>query len=173
MEENGKLEILNSLHIGSQASSMATNLLVLLHTVLTIILVSGILVSYNVSSIDLKGSLYFACSLGSASLLGTSIAYLCAQIFATSSQAREIFFSIVGILYVLRAGTDVSNLTLSKFNPLAWTYLGHPFYQNDWYYLIGLFLLILVVFSIGLVLESSRDLGSSTIAPKKGKTKVV
>ena len=50
MEENGKLEILNSLHIGSQASSMATNLLVLLHTVLTIILVSGILVSYNVSS---------------------------------------------------------------------------------------------------------------------------
>lgn len=46
MEENGQLEILNSLHIGSQASSMATNLLVLLHTVLTIILVSGILVSY-------------------------------------------------------------------------------------------------------------------------------
>ena len=77
----------------------------------------------------------------------------------------------MGILYVLRAGTDVSNLTLSKFNPLAWTYLGHPFYQNDWYYLIGLFLLTLVVFSIGLVLESSRDLGSSTIAPKKGKTK--
>lgn len=77
----------------------------------------------------------------------------------------------MGILYVLRVGTDVSNLTLSKFNPLAWTYLGHPFYQNDWYYLIGLFLLILVVFSIGLVLESSRDLGSSTIAPKKGKTK--
>lgn len=171
MEENGQLEILKSLHIGSQASSMATNLLVLLHTVLTIILVSGILVSYNVSSIDLKGSLYFACSLGLASLLGASIAYLCAQIFATSSQARGIFFSIVGILYVLRAGTDVSNLTLSKFNPLAWTYLGHPFYQNDWYYLIGLFLLTLVVFSIGLVLESSRDLGSSTIAPKKGKTK--
>lgn len=171
MEENGQLEILNSLHIGLQASSMATNLLVLLHTVLTIILVSGILVSYNVSSIDFKGSLYFACSLGLASLLGASIAYLCAQIFATSSQARGIFFSIVGILYVLRAGTDVSNLTLSKFNPLAWTYLGHPFYQNDWYYLIGLFLLILVVFSIGLVLESSRDLGSSTIAPKKGKTK--
>lgn len=57
MEENGQLEILNSLHIGSQASSMATNLLVLLHTVLTIILVSGILVSYNVSSIDFKGSL--------------------------------------------------------------------------------------------------------------------
>lgn len=37
--------------------------------------------------------------------------------------------------------------------------------------MIGLFLLTLVVFSIGLVLESSRDLGSSTIAPKKGKTK--
>ncbi|MGU9993905.1 ABC transporter permease [Ligilactobacillus salivarius] len=171
MEENGQLEILKSLHIGSQASSMATNLLVLLHTVLTIILVSGILVSYNVSSIDLKGSLYFACSLGLASLLGASIAYLCAQIFATSSQARGIFFSIVGILYVLRAGTDVSNLILSKFNPLAWTYLGHPFYQNDWYYLIGLFLLTLVVFSIGLVLESSRDLGSSTITSKKGKIK--
>lgn len=171
MEENGQLEILKSLHIGSQASSMATNLLVLLHTVLTIILVSGILVSYNVSSIDLKGSLYFACSLGLASLLGASIAYLCAQIFATSSQARGIFFSIVGILYVLRAGTDVSNLTLSKFNPLAWTYLGHPFYQNDWYYLIGLFILTLVIFSIGLVLESSRDLESSTIAPKKGETK--
>ena len=78
MEENGKLEILNSLHIGSQASSIATNLLVLLHTTLTIILVSGILVSYNVSSIDLKGSLYFACSLGLASLFGASIAYLCA-----------------------------------------------------------------------------------------------
>ena len=169
MEENGQLEILNSLHIGSQASSMATNLLVLLHTVLTIILVSGILVSYNVSSIDLKGSLYFACS--SASLLRATIAQHCAQIFPTSSQARGIFFSIVGILYVLRAGTDVSNLTLSKFNSLAWTYLGHPFYQNNWYYLIGLFLLTLVVFSIGLVLESSRDLGSSTIAQKKGKTK--
>ena len=72
----------------------------------------------------------------------------------------------MGILYVLRAGTDVSNLTLSKFNPLAWTYLGHPFYQNDWYYLIGLFLLTLIVFSIGLVFESSRDLGSKSEAKR-------
>ena len=126
-EENGQLEILKSLGIGARAYSMAAILLVLMHTILMVALISGILVSYHVQTVDVAGSVYFASSIGLASLLGASLAYVCAQIFPTSSQARGIFFSLVGLLYLLRASTDVSNLNFSKINPLAWTYLGQPF----------------------------------------------
>ncbi|WP_019205797.1 ABC transporter permease [Limosilactobacillus ingluviei] len=171
VEENGQLEILKVLRIGSSAYSLAANLLVLLHAILLVILISGILVSYKAPTVDFTGSLYFASALGLASLLGASMAYVCAQIFATSSQARRIFFSLVGLLYLLRAGTDVSNVKLSKFNPLAWAYLGQPFHQNDWRYLFGLLMLILTLFMLGLRLESQRDLGTSLLVAHRGRIK--
>ncbi|WP_113827543.1 ABC transporter permease [Enterococcus cecorum] len=169
-EENGQLEILKSLRIGARAYSMAAILLVLMHTILMVALISGILVSYQVETVDLAGSSYFASTIGLASLLGASLAYVCAQIFPTSSQARGIFFSIVGLLYLFRASTDVSNLDFSKINPLAWTYLGQPFLRNNLNYTSALLVLTLVLFLVGMKLESQRDLGASLLAARKGKT---
>ena len=169
-EENGQLEILKSLRIGARAYSMAAILLVLLHTILLVVLISGILVAYQVKTVDLAGSIYFASSIGLASLWGASLAYVCAQIFPTSSQARGIFFSLVGLLYLLRASTDVSNLDFSKINPLAWTYLGQPFLRNNLNYTLALLVLTMVLFFLGMRLESQRDLGASLLAARKGKT---
>src|SRR5699024_11634752 len=49
--------------------------------------------------------------------MGASIALVMSQIMPTSSSATGASLSIVGLLYIIRAGTDVSNIDLSNINP--------------------------------------------------------
>src|SRR5690625_7848866 len=55
-----------------------------------------------------------------------------AQIMPSASSATGSALGIIGLLYIVRAGTDVSNVDLSMFNPLGWTYLTYPFTENNW-----------------------------------------
>src|SRR5699024_9198985 len=70
---------------------------------------------------------------------------------------------------IVRAGTDVSNVDLSMFNPLGWTYLTYPFTENNWIPLI-----FALIFSIGAViiafaLEGARDMGAGYLPQREGR----
>src|SRR5699024_1185083 len=83
-----------------------------------------------------EGSFLFAASIGAAGLIGAGIALVIAQIMPTSSAATGTTLGIIGVLYILRASTDASNVDLSLLNPMGWTYLTYSFTENNWSTLI-------------------------------------
>src|SRR5690625_6236074 len=70
----------------------------------------------------------------------------------TSSNATGASLGIVGLLYIIRAGTDVSSADLSLMNPMGWTYLTNPFTENNW-----LPLLFGLIFTVILVIIAFRS----------------
>lgn len=54
-------------------------------------------------------------------------------------------------------------------NPLGWTYLTHPFTENNWVPLIFAVIFCLVAIGIAFFLEGKRDMGSGYLPEKEGK----
>src|SRR5699024_10348321 len=116
-----------------------------------------------------QGSLLFGVTIGMAGIMGASIALVMSQIMPTSSSSIGLSLSIVGLLYIIRAGTDVSNIELSNANPLGWTYLTYPFSDNNWLPIVTAFLFSIITVLLAMILEGIRDMGSSYILERKGR----
>src|SRR5699024_11727462 len=97
---------------------------------------AGVMVSFSLDTISIQGSFLFGSSVGMAGIIGARIGLVMAQIMPTSSSATGSALGVVGLLYIVRAGTDVSNVDLSMINPMGWTYLTYPFTDNNWIPLI-------------------------------------
>ena len=168
-EESGISEIINAFQIGRQANSVAVTLEVLLINSLLALLTMGVLMLFNIPSITAEGSVLFAVAVGLAGLLGAMIALVVAQIMPTSGGAVGGSMALIGTLYMGRAMTDIVDASLSRFNPLGWTYLIYPFTENNGHYLICLILLSAVLLVIALLLEGNRDLGEGYLPQRTGR----
>ena len=168
-EELGLTELVRSFQIGRQANSLATIIEIVLINGLIAMFISAVMVSFNAETISLQGALLFGITIGMAGVMGASIALVVSQIMPTSSSAIGLSLGIVGLLYIIRAGTDVSNIELSIFNPLGWTYLTYPFTDNNWLPIAIAFIFSIIVVIIAFMLEGARDMGDSYIPEKKGK----
>lgn len=168
-EENGLTEMLGALNVGRRANDFASLGVVLCCQGLLIVFIVGVMLSFQVKTIDVIGSLHFAGSLAFAGLLGAALAYCFAQIFPTSSMAKGYFLGVVGLLYLLRALTDITHPNWSAFNPVAWLYLNRPFTENKSLYLLGLLFLTIVFVGAGFYLANHRDLQASYLPTPKGK----
>ena len=168
-EELGLTELVRSFQIGRQANSLATIIEIVLINGLIAMFISAVMVSFNAETISLQGALLFGITIGMAGVMGASIALVVSQIMPTSSSAIGLSLGIVGLLYIIRAGTDVSNIELSIFNPLGWTYLTYPFTDNNWLPIAIAFIFSIIVVIIAFMLEGARDMGDSYIPEKKRK----
>ncbi|MMZ58595.1 hypothetical protein D1872_205830 [compost metagenome] len=120
-------------------------------------------------TISAEGSLLFGTSIGAAGILGAVIALLMAQIMPTSSGAIGSSLGIVGLLYIIRAGTDVSNVDFSMINPMGWTYLTYPFTETNWIPLILAVAFSVIVVIIAFALEGGRDMGTGYLPEREGR----
>lgn len=168
-EDLGLTELVRSFHIGRQANSLATMLETIVINIILALLISGMLLSFGVETIDFEGSLLFGASIGMAGIIGAGIALIFAQLMPTSTSATGSTFSFIGLLFIIRAGTDISNVDLSKLNPLGWTYLTYPFTSNDWIPLIIALIFFVIVTVIGFALEGNRDMGAGYFPERKGR----
>lgn len=143
-EERGITELIRSLQVGRQANSLATLLEVIIINIILAIFIALVMVSFGIETITVKGSFLFGASIGIAGVWGIVIALVMSQIMLTSSGATGSSLGIIGVLYLLRASTDVSNAKLSIFNPMGWIYLTYPFTENNYLPLILAVILVLL-----------------------------
>src|SRR5699024_10212306 len=87
----------------------------------------------------------------------------------TSGAATGSSLGIIGLFYIVRAGTDVSNVDLSMMNPLGWTYLTYPFTENNWMPLLFACLFLIIVVIVAFALEGARDMGEGYIPQREGR----
>lgn len=168
-EDLGLQELIRSFRVGRQANSLAVMVEMTLINLLVGLVTAGLMASFGAESIDPAGSLLFGASVALAGLIGGVLGLLLAQIMATSAGATGASLAVVGLLYLVRAATDVSSPKLSMLNPMGWTYLTYPFTENHWYPLaIGL-LFALVLTWVSFVLEGNRDLGDGYLPEWEGR----
>ncbi|EGO9937686.1 tetronasin resistance protein, partial [Enterococcus faecium] len=108
-------------------------------------------------------------SIALAGIIGGVLALVMSQIMATSTGATGSTLSLIGLLYIVRAGTDVSNLDLSMFNPMGWIYLTYPFTKNNWLPLLFALIFSLVFTVLAFVLEEHRDMGAGYLPEREGR----
>ena len=168
-EELGLTELVRSFQIGRQANSLAVLIQTVMINLLIAFLIGIIMISYGTESITVQGSFLFGASVGMAGVLGAVIALFMAQIMPTSSGATGASLGIIGLLYIVRAGTDSSNVNLSKLNPMGWHYLTYPYTENNWVYLIFSLGLCLLMVIIAFMLEGARDMGSGYLPVREGR----
>ncbi|SHG61063.1 ABC transporter permease [Ornithinibacillus halophilus] len=169
-EDLGLTELVRSFQIGRQANSLAAMMQVLFINIVLALFVSGVLMSFGADAITVEGSLLFGASVGIAGILGGAIALVLAQIMPASSGATGASLGIIGLLYIIRAGTDVSNVDLSMINPLGWTYLTYPFVENNWVPLIIALIFIIIMMILAFTLEGARDMGAGYLPEREGRS---
>jgi len=168
-EDLGLTELLRSFQIGRQANSLAAITETVFINILLALFIAGVMLSFGADTISAEGSLLFGASVGMAGIIGAGIALIMAQIMPTSSGATGSALGIVGLLYIVRAGTDVSNVDLSMINPLGWTYLTYPFTENNWVPLIFALIFSVIAVIIAFALEGARDMGAGYLPEREGR----
>src|SRR5690625_2389873 len=157
-EDLGLTELVRSFQVGRQANSLATIVESIFINVILALFISGVMLSFGADTISAEGSFLFGASVGIAGIIAAGIALVMAQIMPSASSATGSALGIIGLLYIVRAGTDVSNVDLSMFNPLGWTYLTYPFTESNWIPLIFALIFSIVAVIIAFVLELDSDM---------------
>ncbi|MFD1066536.1 ABC transporter permease [Oceanobacillus locisalsi] len=168
-EDLGLTELVRSFQIGRQANSLAATTEVIVINAILALFISGLLISFGADTITVQGSFLFGASVGIAGMIGAAIGLVMAQIMPASSSATGSSLGLVGLLYIIRAGTDVSNVDLSMFNPLGWTYLTYPFTENNWLPIIFAFIFSAVMVILAFTLEGGRDMGAGYLPEREGR----
>ena len=168
-EDLGLTELVRSFQVGRQANSFAAIAEVVFINVILALFIAGVMVSFSVDTISIQGSFLFGSSVGMAGIIGAGIGLVMAQIMPTSSSATGSALGVVGLLYIVRAGTDVSNVDLSMINPMGWTYLTYPFTDNNWIPLIIALIFSVIVVIIAFILEGNRDMGAGYLPQREGR----
>lgn len=168
-EDLGLTELVRSFQVGRQANSLAVIAEVVMINILLALVIGGVMTSYGVDTISAEGSFLFGASIGMAGILGAVIALVMAQLMPTSTGATGSALGIVGLLYIFRAGTDVSNVDFSMLNPMGWTYLTYPFTDNNWVPLMMAVGFSLIAVIIAFMLEGGRDMGAGYLPEREGR----
>lgn len=168
-EDLGLTELVRSFQIGRQANSLAVILETVFINILLAFLIGGVMMSFDANTILGNGSFLFGVSIGMAGIIGAVIALVMAQIMPVSSAAIGSSLGIMGLLYIIRAGTDISNVNLSMVNPLGWTYLTYPFTENNLSPIIFALIFSVIMIVIAFALEGGRDMGAGYLPEREGR----
>lgn len=170
-EEKGLTEFVCSYCVGRYAGSFALMLEEILIHVSLAVFIGGLMAVFDVKSIETGPAFLFGASVGMAGFIGAVIALVMSQIMATSTGATGSVLGIIGLLYVLRGDTDITNVDWSMFNPMGWTYLTFPFTENHVLPLLyaAIFCAVMVFFAFALL--NARDMGAGYLPETKGSRK--
>lgn len=169
-EDDGIAELFCSFQIGKLANTTAVVIeLFMLQVVITLVLGGSIQTQQVAGMTDLSANLLFAAGIGAQGFLWGMIALVFAQIFSDAGGAKGASFGIMGLLYIVRMGTDIKSVNAGWFNPLSWSYLTDPYTKNHWLPVVLALVLSVVLLVIAYILEINRDVNAGYIPESRGK----
>ncbi len=169
-EDEGIAELLRSFQIGKLSNTTAVVIEVfLLQLIMTVALAGSIQAQGAVGMTNFAVNLLFAASITGQSFLWGMVALLFAQIFPEAGTAKGMSIGLFFVLYVLRMGTDISNIKLSWFNPLSWSYLTQVYVNNNWLPILYTLILAAILLIVAYQLEIHRDVAAGYVPEARGK----
>ncbi len=171
-EDDGITELFRSYSIGKLANTTALVMeLLLLHLIMAVLLALSI-EAQNVAGLNhLESNFLFAFTTSAQGFLWGMFALLFGQIFSEASTTKGMTFGLLGLLYIVRMLTDVTNLSIGWFNPLSWSYLAFPYVKGheNWLAVFWTFLLAFLLLGISYILELKRDVGVGYFPERKAR----
>lgn len=171
-EDDGITELFWSYSIGKLANTTALVMeLLLLHLIMAVLLALSI-EAQNVAGLNhLESNFLFSFTTSAQGFLWGMFALLFGQIFSEASTTKGMTFGLLGLLYIVRMLTDVTNLSIGWFNPLSWSYLAFPYVKGheNWLAVFLTFLLAFLLLGISYILELKRDVGVGYFPERKAR----
>ena len=171
-EDDGITELFRSYSIGKLANTTALVMeLLLLHLIMAVLLALSI-EAQNVAGLNhLESNFLFAFTTSAQGFLWGMFALLFGQIFSEASTTKGMTFGLLGLLYIVRMLTDVTNLSIGWFNPLSWSYLAFPYVKGheNWLAVFLTFILAFLLLGISYILELKRDVGVGYFPERKAR----
>lgn len=117
-----------------------------------------------------QASLLLAATFTASGWMFTAVAAVTAQIGADARTANSLAVGVLGALFVLRGfayAVEAPAWTV-WINPLGWTMETGPATADNWWPLLPAVAFTVVVLAVALALQTRRDFGQGTIAPRPG-----
>ncbi|GIN73772.1 tetronasin ABC transporter integral membrane protein [Bacillus sp. J14TS2] len=166
-EENGRTELINSLTLGKYANLTATSCMVILATFLSSVLMSIAMMELGASFKEIS---IFGATLFVAGMFYTGIGLLACQLRDSSSAARNIGITILGLSLIINILNNFggSDLFLKWFSPISWTRITSPFANKNALGLLPLFVISLLPIILAYSLSTKRDIGGAILGRVAG-----
>ena len=172
-EDDGIAELFRSYSIGKIANTTALVIeLLFLHLIMAVLLALSIQ-AQNVTGLNhLESNFLFAFTTSAQGFFWGMFALLFGQVFSDASTTKGVTFSLLGVLYIVRMGTDVTNLSAGWFNPLSWVYLSFPYVKGheNWLGVFLTFVFAFILLGISYFLELKRDVGAGYLPEREGSS---
>lgn len=157
-EESGRLEQLLAGRVDRRVPVLAA-LAVVAGTVVAAM--AGFVVALVAAGVPAAGSVLYALSLGTLTLVFAALAALLAQV---ALHARAVYAGALAVLtlsYVLRGVGDVRGWWVVWLSPLGWAERTAPFGDRRWWVLLVPIVVALVLAGAAVLVAARRDLGSA------------
>ncbi|MFC4652491.1 ABC transporter permease [Lactococcus nasutitermitis] len=171
-EDDGIAELFRSFQVGKLANTTAVIIETFALQVLISFVLALVIQVQNIAGMtDFSSNLLFASSIGVQSFMWGMIALVLAQIFSNAGSAKGATFGLLGMLYIVRMGTDIENVSAGWFNPLSWSYLTDVFVKDNWLPIVLSLVLSFVLIVFAYLLENARDVNAGYIPEGNGKAR--
>ncbi len=168
-EEEGIIELIQSLPVGRLSHSLAAFLIVVsMNIALGIMIGLGIWMIPE-ESFTLGGSMTFGAAVTVSGILMASLTLLVCQLFENNRTATGISFVLLGVMYVLRGIGDISDNALAWAVPFNWPLRAEVFVENMNLLNLATLGLALVIAPLALLLNAKRDTGTGILPQRAGK----
>ncbi|MFD2043300.1 ABC transporter permease [Ornithinibacillus salinisoli] len=168
-EEDGRIELIRSLPVGRLSNLNATLVVYTIINVLLALIVGFGLYALNIESMDLEGSMLYGAALGATGIIFAGITSLFAQLSESSRGTIGYSIAVLLIAYIVRGIGDVSNEALSWVSPLGWVTKTEAYGANNWWPIILMLGVSLILFIVANYLNAIRDLEAGFFPSKPGK----
>lgn len=168
-EETGRVEMIQALSVGKLSYTTAVMFMNVSTNVLLALLIGFGIRLLNIEGMELSSSLLYGATLGATGIAFGAFTAMFAQL-SESVRTTTMFslFVLIGA-YLLRAVGDVSNEVLSSLSPLGWTVRTGVFVDDNWWPVILLCLLAMILGMIAFYLQAIRDVGAGIFAARNGR----
>ncbi|TDP95181.1 ABC-2 type transport system permease protein [Labedaea rhizosphaerae] len=170
-EEAGRRELLGSTVVGRHAGLAAAVL-----TTAVACLLLGVVLAVGLTGQDLpaSGAWALGMSMAMAGWIGVGIAAVAAQLTTGAGGARGIAMGVIAAAFVVRMVGDIASLGsnglswLTWVSPLGWLEAIRPFGANQWWPVLVLVGLTVLLTALAAALSARRDVGSGLLPARLG-----
>lgn len=170
-EEEGRLEIIQSLPVGNLASIVASLALLFFVNLAIILLLTLGLTILGTDVFTIESSLLYSTILGVTGFLFAAFTAVAAQLSKIAYGTTIFSFGFLMLSYGIRIIGDIQNETLSLFSPLGWVTQSEVFVNNNWLPIMVLAISSLVLVIVAFYLRAKRDMFAGILPSRSGKAR--
>lgn len=170
-EEEGRLEIIQSLPVGKLSYLIASLILSFLVNLVLIVILTTALTVFGTAVFTFESSLLYSTILGVTGFVFAAFTAVAAQLTDTAHGTSVLAFGFLLLSYIIRMIGDVQNQMLSLLSPLGWTLQTEVFANDNWVPIFVLTGSSLILVLLAFYLRSRRDMFSGLLPARSGKSK--